>query len=83
MAGSFFTANELREIFGVTRQSINLWIIEEGLFPNATRLNVGKKRSPYIIPAEDVRSVVELKAAELEAKAKRIRDTFEEMATIE
>lgn len=82
MAGLFFTAQELQEIFGVTRSTISTWVEPDGVFSNAIKLNPESKRPRYIVQRDDVALEVEKRASELEEKAKKMRDTFDRLSKV-
>jgi len=54
---NIYTAKEAAEILGVSKPTLNLWILS-GYFPNVYRLNPNK-RSAYRIPKEDIQSFLE------------------------
>lgn len=65
-----YTVTELAELFGVTRQTIHLWI-EDGRFPNHFMVGRGGGKM-ILIPADDVEKVKEEEAKKLVEQLNRL-----------
>ena len=63
----FYSSAEVADAFGVTRQTVNNWIVDENRFPNA-RL-VGRS---YVIPSSDFERVRKEEAAKLVEQLHRL-----------
>ena len=49
----FLTTPKVAKLLGVSAAAVNLWL-KDGDFPNAVRINPGRKHSPWRIPRSDV-----------------------------
>ena len=56
-AKAFYTVAEVAELLDRPLRTVQRWVREGELFPNAKRLNPEASRSPYLIPAADVEAV--------------------------
>jgi predicted site-specific integrase-resolvase len=58
---AYYSTKDAAELFMVSDQTILNWL-NDGMFPNAIKLNPKKKNSPIRIPREDIEKVLQAQA---------------------
>lgn len=76
MAGKlFYGTSDLRELFGVSRQSVAKWVLD-GAFPNHEKIG-----SSYAVPAADVVAFIDSKIAEHNEEIESLEQLKERVAS--